>query len=232
MPTRDVEIIDLRSLQPAKPGPDAAKRYRIGAGGKVLERQPEAVLGVGLHQTSCIFGVSSVAIKAAGGSAERAKDLRALKVAAHVVVWSAPPGPPRIVLANPLRWHVNHGNALNPFSVGIEFEADLPGRVRQGPFSLTEEQVRAGQQALATVVELGRKEGCPMTHLWAHRQSNGKKPGDPGEELWQRLVLEFAVPKLGLVLERDRFWKGSTAVTPTGRAIPKEWDPDAKASYQ
>lgn len=233
MAPRRFEVIDLRALQSERPADERARRrYRLGAGGRVLERAPQGVLGIGLHQTAIRFGVTEQQTRAAGGSSIRAKDLRALNVAGHVVVWLYPPGPPRIVLANPFRWHVNHGNALNPFTVGIEVEADLPGQLRRGPFSLTEDQVACVREAIEVVVELGRGEGMPMTHLWAHRQTNGKKPGDPGEELWARTVVDYARPVLGLKTELDRFWPGTTPVTPAGRPIPRAWDPEAKADYQ
>lgn len=229
--TQDFEVIDLRALAVPRPAQEDRKRYRLEAGGSVLVRKPADVLGVGLHQTGVVFGVSAAAIQAAGGDPVRAKDLRARKVAAPVVVWLYPPGPPRIVLTHPLLWHLNHGNALNPFTIGIEVEGKLAGRLHRGPFALTELQVACVRQAIRLVVELGRAEGCPMTHLWGHRQTNGKKPGDPGEELWTRGVVEYARPILGLKTELDRSWPGTTPVTPHGRPIPQCWDPEAKASY-
>lgn len=231
MAPRRLEIIDLRALQPERPEGDARRRYRLGAGGKVFVREPRGILGIGLHQTGIKFGVSDAQVRAAGGSSVRAKDLRALNVAAHAVLWLYAPGAPRLVLANPFRWHVNHGNALNPFTVGLEVEADLPGRLRRGPFQLTEDQAASVCEALDVLVELGRAEGMPMTHLWGHRQTNGKKPGDPGEELWVRAVVNHARPVLGLKTELERFWPGTTPATPPGRPIPRDWDPEATAEY-
>lgn len=226
-------VYDLRGMAPTRPelGPETRKKFRLAPDGTVLERDPKAILGVGLHQTSCLFGVGKAAIAAAGGDSIRAKVLRALHIAAPVTCFLYAPGPPCIVLSCPLRWHVNHGNALNPFTIGLEVEAELPGVIRRGPHKLSPEQAACVQQAIRVVVELGRAEGCPMTHIWAHRQTNGKKPGDPGEELWGVSVVEYARPVLGLKTEIDRFWPGSTPVTPEGRAIPREWDPEAKAGY-
>lgn len=225
------EVIDLRSMAEARPPLEHRRKYRLTPGGTVLVRKPEDVLGVGLHQTGCVFGVGPAAVAAAGGDPVRAKILRARNVAAQVVAFLYPPGPPRIVIAHPLLWHVNHGNALNPFTVGLEIEADLPGRIVRGPRQLTPEQHACIQQAIRVVVELARAEGCPMTHLWGHRQTNGKKPGDPGEEVWDVGVVDYARPVLGLKTELERSWPGSTPVTPHGRPIPREWDPEAKAGY-
>jgi hypothetical protein len=232
-PRRDFEVVDLRALQPSKPSPEARSRYRLGVGGRVLEREPQSILGIGLHQTAIRFAVSDEQTRRAGGDPKRAKDLRALGVAAPVVCWLYPPGPPRIVITCPLRWHVNHGNGLNAFTVGYEVEADLPGRLGPaGAYQLTEEQVACARQGLEVILELGRDEGMPLTHLWAHRQSHGRKPGDPGQEIWERLVVQFAEPALGLRTELERWFPGSTRVTPDGRPIPQAWDPRATARYQ
>lgn len=226
-------VVDLRGMAESRParGPETRRKFRLAPDGSVLVRPASSILGVGLHQTGVIFGVGRAAIAAAGGDAERAKTLRARNVAAPVVCFLYGPGGPRIVLGHPLRWHMNHGNALNPFTVGLEVEADLPGQIRRGPLSLTADQRECIQQAVTVVVQLARDEGCPMTHIWAHRQTNGKKPGDPGEEVWGAAVVEHARPVLGLKTELDRFWPGSTPVTPQGRPIPREWDPEATASY-
>jgi len=226
------EVIDLRPFAPAIPPPDLAGHFKPGGAQRPLVRRPEAVLGVGLHQTACIFRVGEAAVRAAGGDPVRAKTLRARNVAAPVVCFLEPPGPPRIVVSWPLLWHMNHGNALNPFTIGLEVEAKLPGQMRQRGWALNADQHACIEQAIRVVVELGRAEGCPMTHIWAHRQTNGKKPGDPGEEIWTVGVVEYARPVLGLTTELDRFWRGSTIVTPAGRPIPRVWDPQAKAEYQ
>lgn len=224
-------VVDLRGIGPHRREARERGKWRLDAAGLPLVRKPSSVLGVGLHQTSCVFGVGPAALAAAGGDAERAKTLRAMNVRAPIVCFLYGPGGPRIVLTCPLLWHTNHGNALNPFTIGLEVEGKFPGRMGRGKGLLNAEQRECVQQAIRVAVELGHAEGCPMTHIWAHRQTNGKKPGDPGEELWGLGVVEYAEPVLGLQVELERSWPGSTPVTPAGRPIPREWDPRSKADY-
>jgi hypothetical protein len=92
--------------------------------------------------------------------------------------------------------------------------------------------IAAGRAALRWMVEEGRRQGMPIQFIYAHRQSNGNKPGDPGEGLWRALVLEYAVPVLGLKTQPARTWKGVGKKTPDGRPIPKEWDENGVGSYR
>jgi hypothetical protein len=64
----------------------------------------------------------------------------------------------------------------------------------------------------------------PIEYIHAHRQSSGTRRSDPGEELWQKVVLEFAVPVLGLKTEPSRVLKD-------GRPIPESWDLDGSGAY-
>lgn len=225
------DVIDLRGMAPRTPAGDIHKKWRLDHKGSPIVRSPADVLGVGLHQTGVVFGVGKAAIAAADGDSIRAKTLRALNVHAPVVCFLWGPGPPRIVLTCPLLWWTNHGNALNPFTIGLEVEGKYPGRIRLSKPLLNDDQRECLRQAIKVCVELGRAEGCPMTSLWGHRQTNGKKPADPGEEVWGEGVVEYARPVLGLRTELDRSWPGSTPVTPHGFPIPQCWDPEAKASY-
>jgi len=92
------------------------------------------------------------------------------------------------------------------------------------PQEVTGEIVVAGRAAIAWLVREGRKLGCPIEFVWAHRQSSASRQSDPGEELWRRIVLDWAVPVLGLKTQPGRVWGD-------GRPIPVEWDPDGVGSY-
>jgi hypothetical protein len=56
----------------------------------------------------------------------------------------------------------------------------------------------------------------PIQYIWAHRQSNKDRGRDPGEEIWKRVVLQYAVPVLGLEIQPE-FKIGD------GRTIPPHW---------
>ena len=59
----------------------------------------------------------------------------------------------------------------------------------------------------------------PIEFIWAHRQSSASRRSDPGQSLWQEVVLAYAVPVLGLKTQPARIWGD-------GRPIPVEWQPD------
>ena len=64
----------------------------------------------------------------------------------------------------------------------------------------------------------------PITRVYAHRQSNGQKPSDPGWEIWRDVVLDFGVAVLGLVTDNAR-------TIGDGKPIPAEWDATSRARY-
>jgi len=143
------------------------------------------------------------------------------------------------VAAHPLRAYVNHGNRFNASSLGLEIDGRYPGlmddpetaaredlRTTWGgePTTLTDETVRAACAALGWLVTEGRAEGMPIEYVVAHRQSSDTRRSDPGEEIWRRVVLDFAVAELGLTPIRDSKWR-------EGSPIPIEWDPDGIGSY-
>jgi hypothetical protein len=64
----------------------------------------------------------------------------------------------------------------------------------------------------------------PIEYLYAHRQSSGQKPSDPGYEIWQQVVLEYGVSVLGLKTKNEY-------VVGDGKPIPKDWDENSKARY-
>lgn len=181
--------------------------------GLVVTRAPAEVTGLCWHQTGCTFGVSPAAARAAGGDAQLARDLRALNIPAHVVIFRDG----TVIINAPLRAYLFHGNALNAHTVGIEIERD--GEAETMP----DAQVAACLYAARWLVSALEAEGCRVTEAWGHRQSHGGKPGDPGPEVWRRVVIPSS-EELGLT----RTIHAVPRSTPSGRdgvPIPRSWDP-------
>lgn len=195
--------------------------------GKTYERDPRTVDGIVIHQTACVFGPQS--------DPDR-KHRRALGIPAHAVAFRDG----CVVLTAPFSWYLYHGNGFNQRSLGLECEGQYPGLTDNPktprredeatiwksatPTPLDELAVQTFRSALTRLVEDGRESGMPIKYIWAHRQSNGQKPSDPGQEIWQRVVVDFGIPVLRL----------EARVTDTlgdGKQIPAAWHPGATALY-
>jgi hypothetical protein len=218
MPT----LLDLRSEQknpfPAKQVNGKVVNTSKVVAGKTVVRDPKTITGVGIHQTACVFGPSSDRAKA---------HRRALNIPAHVTAFRDGV----FVAAAPLEWFLYHGNALNSFSLGLECEGNYsgllskPSAVWSGkPSALTDEAIETFRQALKWLVDNGRAAGMPIEFIWGHRQSNGKKPSDPGEGIWKHVVLDYGIPVLGLKTQPGKVWRN-------GKTIPPEWDPNGVGKY-
>lgn len=207
-------IVDL-SHEQANPPAFTPPHHKLGWDrmlhrNAVFCRAPRTIDGIVVHQTGTPFGVTAAAVKAAGGDKLLAKHRRALGIAAHMTAFDTG----YAVLGSPLDWYVYHGNALNARSLGIEIEGLYPGdwgtqELFQGPIEVA---ARAG---LAYLVSEGRRLGMPLRYVWAHRQSSLTRDDDPGEEIWRKLVMGYAVPQLGLEPQFD-FVNG-------GHTIPERW---------
>lgn len=211
-------IVDLTSEQKNPPviNPPTPQKHRIERG-KVVVRDPKEIDGIAIHQTAVNFGASPAAIRAAGGDVTKAIHRRALNVGAHMTAFRTG----YAVLANPLRWYVNNANTLNRRILGYEIEGSYPGLTKgrtklHTPFS--GEIVEATKAGLKYLVDAGRADGMPIRYIWAHRQSSDTRRGDPGEEIWREIVLEYAVKVLGLETKVGD-------VFGDGRSIPADWDP-------
>jgi len=182
-------------------------------GGRVVMRDPADITGICWHQTACTFGVSPAAVRAAGGDRQLARDLRALAIPAHATVFRDGV----IVIAAPLRSYLWHGNALNASTVGVEIE-------RRGEADpMPDVQVAACLYLAGWLFAAAAAEGCRILDAWGHRQSHGGKPGDPGPEVWRRVVIPSS-EALGL----RRTIYAVPRSTPRGRdgsPIPRSWDP-------
>tara|TARA_R110002049_G_scaffold217647_5_gene389079 strand:- start:24 stop:926 length:903 start_codon:yes stop_codon:yes gene_type:complete len=221
-PESAVPVLDLRSEQT-----DPSPKSKVVNGHTVL-RAPQTVTGITLHQTACTYGVSQNQIDAAGGDRQLALHRRALGVACHAMAFMDG----TLVLTNPVERYIYHGNGLNSFTLGLEVEGRYPGLTNEpdkttwggDPTPLTGATVAAAQEGVRKLVELGRRAGMPITHIYAHRQSSETRRSDPGEGLWRHVVLDYAVPVLGL--------KAAQGVTVgTGEPVPEQWDPDGVGNY-
>lgn len=192
-------------------------------------RKPSDVNAIVIHQTACEFGVSKRAVRL-HGDPETARAHRALDVACHVLAFRNG----YYVAAHDLRVQVNHAGRLNDRSLGLEIEGRYPGLMDDPgtvpredldttwggpPTELTDRTVETACAALKWMVEEAARYGAEIEYVYAHRQSSDSRRSDPGEEIWQRVVLEYAVPVLGLKTRPER-------ALGKGRRIPVVWDAD------
>ena len=217
-------VIDLRGKQKALPKP--AKKWRI-RNGQVVSRDMSTVDGVVLHQTAVWYGVSKRQVREAGGDEHKALHNRGLKIACHAIAFGGDKADldcAHAVITNPLQWYVNHGSRLNKKSLGLEIEGKYPGLMKHSDERVPDHVIKAACDALRFLVEEGRKQGAPIKYVWAHRQSSPTRRDDPGEEIWQRVALDYGVKVLGLETQPQKTWgKGSP--------IPVEWESGGKGHW-
>lgn len=226
-----IKHIDLCSEQKNPPPPKTMANGKSTnivktARGKVVVRDPKIVTGIGIHQTACVFGPSN--------DIDR-RNRRALNVPCHALAFRDG----TFVTAFPLPWFVYHGNALNEFSYGLECEGKYPGLPDNpvtpqredeqstwggNPTPLDDLAIETFRAALKHLYEEGMKLGSPLQYVWAHRQSNGQKPSDPGYGIWKHVVLDYAVAKLGLKTQPEKVWRD-------GKTVPPQWDPKGVGKY-
>lgn len=207
-------ILDWRSTADYAPFSRAANDGTAKAKfekGKVVMRDPSEVRAIMFHITACIFGVTPASIRAAGGDKRLARNRRALRVPAHATVFRDGDA----VVPFALRSYLYHGNGGNPFSLGIEIES-VDGTV-------TDAQRLVLADLVPWLIEQARAEGMEIIESWAHRQTNGGKPNDPGPVVWKEIVIPIS--------ETHRLARTIASLprsTPSGRdglPIPKAWDP-------
>jgi len=220
-----LKLYDFRDEPFSKRNP---KKFKLQPGTPRMPvvREPSQVTGITIHQTAAPYGVADYQVQAAGGDRELALARRALGVACHTMAFRGGFG----VVANDLRHYVYHGNGWNSTELGLEIDGRYPG-VKGGKTwdgkkasVVTDDVVKAACLCIEWMVIEGRKAGMPIEYIHAHRQSSATRRDDPGEELWERVVLGFAVPTLGLKTEPGRTLKD-------GRPVPVEWDPNGVGGY-
>ena len=213
-----VKVVDLTGKQTNPPADQSKWKVQNG---KVVVRDPRTVSGLMLHQTGVWYGVSSAQVAAAGGDRHAALHNRGLNIACHAVAFDGKDAGLECghgVATAPLNWYCYQANTANSESLGLEVEGSYPGLVTPGCVMPSERVVNAARDAVRYMVEQGRREGMPLRYVWAHRQSSAMRRSDPGEALWKRVALEYAVAVLGLETQPSRTWGD-------GRPIPIEWQP-------
>jgi hypothetical protein len=212
-----VKLYDLRGEQ-SDPHPKS-KRDRSG---KTVRRSPAAIDSIVLHQTAVRFGAPSTPALAK----------RALGVACHAMAFS------KGFLVWPVDplWYIHHADRLNARSLGLEVEGVYPGLIggetgsaKETP--LTKAVIDAARMGVKLLVEEGRRRGCPIKYIFAHRQCDAWRRADPGEGLWRRVVVEYAIPKLKLVAQPAEVFPHPTGRARTGKTIPTRWDPNGVGDY-
>ena len=228
-PLDSVKVYDLRNEQPNPPPPVRGKMKLRVRRGRVASRRPSTVTGICVHQTAARFGVSDAAVRAAGGDRELALARRSKGVACHVMAFADG----FVAWPNPLDWYVYHGNGFNSDTLGIEIDGDFAGlsdvpetafRKKDNPDVLTPELELAAKRAIKLLVEEGRKAGMDIKYIYAHRQSSPTRRSDPGEEIWKKIVLDYAVNELGLETK-------PALIRKKGYTIPSQWDPEGPGDY-
>lgn len=202
-------VHDFRDRQ-APAGPKGSPAGRI-VKGKLATRSADVIDAITLHQTATLLPPGKADLRAAKGDPVAARHLRALRVHAHVTAFTTGDA----VIAYPLRAYVYHGNGLNKTSIGVECEAKLDGLAEK----VDDAVVDATRQAFAWLCEHGPVEGIELRYVYAHRQASPTRRADPGLALWRAVVLDYAVPKLGLRTAPAKTWG-------KGRPVPLAWQPD------
>lgn len=212
-----VTLYDLRSEQ-SDPHPKSKRDHN----GKTVRRIPAAIDSIVLHQTGVKFGAASTELLS-----RRALDVACHAMAFHdgFLVWPVEP-----------LWYINHADRLNARSLGLEVDGNYPGLVGRKPRTgtetpLTNAVVNAARVGIKLLVEEGRRRGCPIKYIFAHRQCDSWRRADPGEGLWRRVVLEYAIPELKLVALPAQTFPHRTGAARKGMAIPGNWDPNGVGKY-
>lgn len=220
-----MNVLDLRASQPNPPPLVNGKRKHWIRDGRVVERRPEDIDTIVLHQTACVFGKRQD---------QPTRHHRALGVACHALAFNDGV----VVLPNPLRWYVQHGNGFNACSLGLEVEGIFPGiagdpktlpKGAGAETPLTDVLLLTARLAVRVLIDEARREGITIRRIVAHRQSSATRRADPGSALWKAVVLEHAVPVLGLRTEPDLVLVAKNGRP--GRPIPAAWGGPAGYRY-
>lgn len=186
------------------------KRARFDEHGVVM-RDPRDVTALTIHITGCRFGAGRAAIKKHGSAPDAIHD-RARGIPAHATLFRDAVA----VVPFDLRALLWHGNGFNPSSLGLEIEC-LGDRD-----PMPREQIDAAIETIGWLVEQAAIEGMRIVDVYAHRQSNGAKPGDPGPGAWREIVRPAAA-RYGLAMHPDVALPASTRGGADGLPIPPSW---------
>lgn len=158
-----------------------------------------------IHQTAVKggFGIGSKRLDAAGGDELRGRMLHYLETPYHAIY---SPRDRASILQWPAWAYSWHGDGANRYSIGWAYDGQLPGDVLD---------VEGARAALRHAVETYRRAGVPLRYVEAHRQHDDQRAGDPGAEIWCRVVRPM-LRELGLQ-ERP------THTTRDGLTLPPSW---------
>jgi hypothetical protein len=126
-------------------------------------------------------------------------------------------------------------NGFNNRCVAIEIEGMYAGiegdlttfwksKPADKPMTLGNQTIAAARVLIGLICTQVAGHGGKVRYLFAHRQSNGNKPSDPGEAIWKQIALpEMAI--WGLTDGGEGYHVGQ------GRGIPHAWDLRRVAAY-
>jgi hypothetical protein len=120
-----------------------------------------------------------------------------------------------------------HGNGGNGPLIGVSLEGDYPGLEKNRKakhHKYDEHTILTGRAAVRLAVTHSRDLGAPVEWLFAHRQYDAGRIGDPGEFWWKEIGIPMAV-ELGLKIDFE--FKHSD-----GAKICREWDDRGLVDYR
>lgn len=226
-PESRIQVLDLRDQQPNPPPKYSGKTKHKIVRKSVVVRDPKTVDSITIHQTACTFGKGKYPTR----------HHRAIEVACHALAFRDGV----VALPNPLPWYVYHGNGFNARSLGLEIEGSYAGE-RDNPNTPKREDleshwgddskitllddltIETARTALEVLLAEAAKWGADIKYILAHRQSSGSRKSDPGYEIWEEVVIHYAVKRLGLKTQPHY-------TVDDGRPIPLVWDPSGKGKY-
>lgn len=139
----------------------------------------------------------------------------------------------RPLLINPVTDFVWHAQRLSRRSIGIEIEGNFRGLTNKsntlwkpggGPHHLTQEMIDAAFWLTEYYCNKVNSHGGSLKYMFAHRQSSDMREADPGQEIWESIVIP-AAEKFGLRFPSGNFKVGS------GKPVPREWQPGQPTRY-
>ena len=158
-----------------------------------------------VHQTAVHggFGVRSQLLDRHGGDALAARQARYRDTPYHELY---SPQDRASIVQWPAWAYTFHGHKANRYSVGWAYDGKLPGDALD---------VEGARASLTHFVEVMREAGAPLRYVEAHRQHSAQRGGDPGVEIWTRVVRPL--------LEQLELAQRPEHVTGTGKRLPPAW---------
>lgn len=187
-----------------------------------LMRTPKEVTGICVHQTAVNFGVTAKNLQKYVDR-DLAEAHRYLDVPAHVCAMREG----SLVVHAPAQAYLYHGNAFNADTLGYEIEGSYPGVFssrNDKHDKLTSKVIETARKGIDLLMYMGSRAGMDIQYIYAHRQSSDTRRGDPGEEIWREVVLNYAVPQYNLQVRNNH-------VRRDGRPIPSAWDARSSAKF-